>query len=71
VATKWTESLQRYLKSANTNGLKVKVLGLGDPWTGGDVRTNPGGGQKLVLLKNELQKSKDELKDRIIMFTDR
>jgi len=70
VATKDTESLQRYLRSAKTYGLNAQVLGLGSQWNGGDVRTSPGGGQKVNLIKAELEKYKDD-KEKIILFTDR
>ena len=45
-----------------------QVLGMGQEWGGGDMR-NPGGGYKINLLKNELEKYKNDSK-QIIMFTD-
>ena len=50
VATRNTEALDRYLRTARLNNLNVKVLGLGQEWTGGDMK-GPGGGQKINLLK--------------------
>jgi hypothetical protein len=70
VATKETESLQRYLRSGKTAGLSVTVLGLGQTWNGGNVRVSPGGGQKINLVKAELEKYKDD-KEKVILFTDR
>ncbi|CAL8072484.1 unnamed protein product [Orchesella dallaii] len=73
VATDWTESLQRYLRSGRVYGLNVKVLGLGQKWEGGDVRVGPGGGQKVNLVKEELEKlvkEKGSNDDLIVMFTD-
>lgn len=70
VATEKNEALERYLRSAKVYGLDVKVLGLGDEWNGGDVRTSPGGGQKINLVKKELEQFKDD-QNKIIMFTDR
>lgn len=74
VATDWTESLQRYIRSGKVNGLNVKVLGLGQEWEGGDVRVGPGGGQKVNLVREELEKlvkEKGSNDDLIVMFTDR
>lgn len=73
VATKWTESLVRYLRSAKVNGLTVEILGLGDQWEGGEVRVGPGGGQKVNLVKTALEKMKDlpDFDKKVVMFTDR
>jgi len=70
VATEDNEALGRYLRSARVYALNVKVLGLGQEWNGGDVRTSPGGGQKVNLVKTEMEQYKDET-DKIVMFTDR
>jgi len=72
VATQWTESLTRYLRSAKVNGLEVQVLGLGDKWEGGDVRVGPGGGQKINLVKAALEQLKQEpdFENRVVLFTD-
>ena len=48
----------------------MKVYGLGTKWTGGDVKMHTGGGQKVNILKKELEKFKDD-EDKIILFTDR
>jgi len=69
VATEDNEALQRYLRSAKVYSLNVKVLGLGEAWNGGDVRTSPGGGQKVNLVKRELEKMKDDTQT-VVMFTD-
>ena len=69
MATKNTEALDRYLRTAKLNNINVKVLGLGQPWTGGDMK-GPGGGQKINLLKEEL-KNGNYKDDDVIMFTDR
>ncbi len=45
-----------------------QVLGLGDPWLGGDMNY-PGGGYKINLLKKELETLKDK-EDLIVLFTD-
>ncbi|PVD36874.1 hypothetical protein C0Q70_03864 [Pomacea canaliculata] len=46
-----------------------QVLGLGEEWRGGDVKKYAGGGQKVNLLKNALEKYKRD-DSRLIMFTD-
>ncbi|VDM80191.1 unnamed protein product [Strongylus vulgaris] len=69
VATEETDGLRRLLKSAHEFDYKVKVLGLGEEWKGGDTRIGEGGGQKIRLLKEGLKeyKSRD---DAIILFVD-
>ena len=48
----------------------LQVLGMGEEWRGGDVQRFPGGGQKVRLLKNEVDKYKDD-SDQILLFSDR
>jgi hypothetical protein len=48
----------------------LQVLGLGEKWEGGDVRSRAGGGHKINLLKKELLEHKDD-PDKIVLFTDR
>ena len=47
----------------------LKVLGRGQKWRGGDYMSAPGGGQKVRLLKEALEKMEDE--NKIILFIDR
>ena len=47
-----------------------QVLGMGDEWEGGEMATGVGGGQKINLLRKELQKHKDN-SNLVVMFTDR
>ncbi|CAK6968723.1 procollagen-lysine%2C2-oxoglutarate 5-dioxygenase 1 [Scomber scombrus] len=68
VATKQTDGFRRFLRSAKHFNYTVKVLGQGEKWTGGDYMSAPGGGQKVRLLKEALEKMKDE--DKIILFID-
>lgn len=51
----------------------MEVLGLGEKWEGGEVRTGPGGGQKVNLVKAALAKMKDapDFDKKVVMFTDR
>lgn len=69
VATKETDNFKMFMRSANKYGLKVKVLGMGEDWRGGDVARFPGGGHKVNLLKKELEKYKDK-DNLLIMFSD-
>ncbi|CAG0881937.1 unnamed protein product [Cyprideis torosa] len=69
VATDTTDGLDRFLRSAKVYGHRVKVLGQGEDWRGGDVVRYPGGGQKVRILREEVAKHKDN-PDLLIMFTD-
>jgi len=68
VATEKTDAFLRYIRSAEINKLKGKVLGMGDEWKGGDMN-HPGGAFKINLLKEEMKHYKDN-EDLIVMFTD-
>jgi len=73
VATEENEALDRFKHSCHVNNIPYKILGLGQEWTGGPaengVLLQPGGAQKINLLKEEL-KSYPDLGNHIIMFTD-
>jgi len=68
-ATEDTDGLKRLRESASRYGVPLKVLGLEKSWTGGEVSRleNPGGGQKINLLKPYLQELDD---DDILVFVD-
>ncbi|XP_067447334.1 procollagen-lysine,2-oxoglutarate 5-dioxygenase 1 isoform X1 [Thunnus thynnus] len=68
VATKETDGFRRFLRSAKHFNYTVKVLGRGQKWRGGDYMSAPGGGQKVRLLKEALEKMEDE--NKIILFID-
>lgn len=72
IATNDTEGYQRYLRSAAAYDITVKTLGFGLKWKGGNMNY-AGGGQKINLIKNELENMKKEgvKDDKIILFTDR
>ena len=72
VATNETDGFKRFVRSAKSNSLddKLKVLGLGEVWKGGNVRRYAGGGHKINLLKKALREFKDD-NEKIIIFTDR
>ena len=69
VATKEHDGLDRLIESAEYYGIHLNVLGLDAGWTDGDVARleNPGGGQKINILKKELEKLND---DDVIFFVD-
>ncbi|XP_043475524.1 procollagen-lysine,2-oxoglutarate 5-dioxygenase isoform X1 [Leptopilina heterotoma] len=71
VATNATDGYKRFIKSSKVYGFndKVKVLGFGESWKGGDVQRTTGGAQKLNLLKQALDEYKDDTK-KIMLFTD-
>ncbi|CAI4231375.1 unnamed protein product [Auanema sp. JU1783] len=69
VATEKTDGLKRLLASAETFNINVNVLALGEEWRGGDTRVEQGGGQKIRLLREALEKHKDK-KDTIVLFVD-
>jgi len=68
-ATEDTDGLKRLRESASRYGIPLKVLGLEKSWTGGEVARleNPGGGQKINLLKPYLQELDD---DDTLVFID-
>ena len=69
VATKKHDGLDRLIESAEYYGIYLNVLGLDSGWTDGDVARleNPGGGQKINILKKELENLND---DDVIFFVD-
>ena len=73
VATENNEELERFRESCHYHNIPYKILGLGQEWTGGEAKNgvllNPGGSQKINLLKKELQDYPD-LGNHIILFTD-
>lgn len=72
VASNETDGFKRYIRSTEVYGFRdrVRVLGLGKEWRGGNVKTSRGGGYKINLFKDALKKYHDD-KERIVIFTDR
>lgn len=72
VATNETEGYRRFARSAEIFGLEesLRVLGKGEPWRGGDIKRWAGGGQKVNLLKQAVDKL-DADDNKIVLFTDR
>jgi len=69
VATESNDGFLRFLRSADRHGYNVTVLGRGREWKGGDVMRYPGGGQKVNLLRDAIQKIKND-EDWLVMFVD-
>nr|XP_057916622.1 procollagen-lysine,2-oxoglutarate 5-dioxygenase 2 isoform X1 [Doryrhamphus excisus] len=69
VATEETDGFLRFMRSANYFNYTVKVLGLGEPWKGGDVGRSIGGGQKVRLLKEAMEGLADQ-EDLVVLFVD-
>ncbi|THD23896.1 Procollagen-lysine 2-oxoglutarate 5-dioxygenase [Fasciola hepatica] len=68
VATERNDAFERFMRSAEIYGYDVKVLGMGSTWRGGDVAKSVGGGQKVRLLKEELEDKRNG--DLLILFVD-
>uniref|UniRef100_A0A0N5BDE9 procollagen-lysine 5-dioxygenase n=1 Tax=Strongyloides papillosus TaxID=174720 RepID=A0A0N5BDE9_STREA len=64
-----TDGLIRLIKSASTFNINLNVIGLGETWKGGDMETGEGGGHKIHLFRNEMEKYKDR-DDLIVVFMD-
>jgi hypothetical protein len=54
------------IKSCKANNIDLTILGLDEPWAGGDM-SGPGGGQKLNLLHKYLQ---DLAPEDVVLFVD-
>ena len=61
VATDKTDGYKRFERSCQIYGLPLRTLGMGQVWQGGDMNY-PGGGWKVNLLKEEMEKIKSILK---------
>ncbi|XP_020626272.1 procollagen-lysine,2-oxoglutarate 5-dioxygenase 3-like [Orbicella faveolata] len=69
VATDETDGYKRFMRSAKSSNIDVKVLGMGEEWRGGDVKNYPGGGHKINILKKETELHKNE-SNLVLMFVD-
>jgi len=65
--TDMTDGLKRFINSCEVYGLQYDIMGLGQPWNGGNMSKYPGGGQKLNLLVEKIKNMND---DKIILVTD-
>ncbi|XP_062134515.1 procollagen-lysine,2-oxoglutarate 5-dioxygenase [Drosophila sulfurigaster albostrigata] len=68
VASEPTDGYRRYIRSSHVYDIEVTTLGMGEEWTGGDMKT-AGGGVKINLLRKAIEPLKDA-QDTLIMFTD-
>jgi GR25 family glycosyltransferase involved in LPS biosynthesis len=66
--------LLRFVDSCITHSIPFRILGQGQPWQGGDMTNNPGGGQKVNLLKAGLIEIRDIFPEvfanLVVLFTD-
>ncbi|XP_072428108.1 procollagen-lysine,2-oxoglutarate 5-dioxygenase 2 isoform X2 [Chiloscyllium punctatum] len=69
VATKETDGFKRFMQTAQHLNYTVKVLGTEEEWRGGNIPHTIGGGQKVRLLKEEMQNHADR-DDLVVLFTD-
>ena len=63
------EGLEKHIRTSVANEIPLKILGLDSPWGGGDMVSDPGGGQKINLLIPELEKLKKD-PNAIVLFVD-
>ena len=71
VATEYNDQLKQFKESCKINNVPYKILGLNTIWKGGDMTNGTGGGQKVNLLKEELEKwGNKQLKSTIVLFSD-
>lgn len=69
VATDRTDGFNRFTRSANIYGYNLEVFGLDQKWRGGNMEAGEGGGHKINLLKEGLQKYQNA-NNTLLMFTD-
>uniref|UniRef100_UPI00398E53FD procollagen-lysine,2-oxoglutarate 5-dioxygenase 2 isoform X1 n=1 Tax=Pristiophorus japonicus TaxID=55135 RepID=UPI00398E53FD len=69
VATRETDGFKRFMQTAKHLHYTVKVLGAEEEWRGGNVPYSIGGGQKVRLLKEEMENHADR-DDLVVLFTD-
>jgi len=63
--------LQVFISSLKKNNIQYKILGLYQEWKGGIMEIGMGGGQKINLLKRELNTWDDyKLKTTLLLFSD-
>ena len=71
VGSDYTDGLKRLEKSLQVYSHSYKILGLGEPWYGGDdILNNPGAGQKVNILRRELKAIVKSGSNPLILFLD-
>ena len=69
VGTDPVDGYNRFCNSALIYSFPFICLGFGQPWGGNDMIKGPGGGHKVVLFKEYLDKFEDD-DDRLLVFSD-
>ena len=69
VGTDPVDGYKRFCESALVYAFPFICLGFGQPWGGNDMIKGPGGGHKVVLFKEYLDKFSDD-DERILVFSD-
>lgn len=69
VATEPTDGFKRFEASLKAFNYNYEILGMNEEWRGGDMERDPGGGQKVNIIKKGIEKYKDD-EDLIVVFTD-
>tara|TARA_Y100000389_G_scaffold154199_1_gene154671 strand:- start:459 stop:3212 length:2754 start_codon:yes stop_codon:yes gene_type:complete len=65
--TDMTDGLKRFINSCKTYGLKYEIMGLNSKWNGGNMTYGEGGGKKINLLLDTLNKLNG---DQLVLVTD-
>jgi hypothetical protein len=69
VGTEWTTGLINLKNTLQKFEFNYEILGTDQQWNGGDITQNPGGGQKINIVKERLLKG-DINDDTILLFVD-
>ena len=70
VATEKVDGYNRFIDSCNKYNIPCVTLGMGETWEGLDLKNSPGGGHKVTLLKEYINKLNEDDDNKIIIFTD-
>ncbi len=71
VGTDYNDGLQRLETSLRRFGYPYRILGLGETWFGGDdILHNPGAGQKVNILRKELEAIIAREENPLVLFLD-
>lgn len=70
VATEKVDGYNRFIDSCNKYNIPCITLGMGKNWEGLDLLNSPGGGHKVTLFKEYINKLNEDNDNRIVIFTD-
>jgi len=70
VATEKVDGYNRFIDSCNKYNIPCITLGMGKNWEGLDLQNSPGGGHKVTLFKEYINKLNEDNDNRIVIFTD-